>query len=387
MGAERKQHRRRPKRSRRVLWGEHFSAGGKMVSSALPSHAPGVARRNRSPSLVDLMDALRIVPDDNGRDHLLDQLRSAAGPVVVAFINAQAMNIAWRDLAFRQCLGEADFVLRDGIGMKVGLSALGRTPGLNMNGTDFIPQLLRYMSPATAAFFGSELRFAAAAAINAEKIGIEPLAIRGGFERDTIYIDLAARTRPEIIVLGMGMPKQERVALMMRDALVHPCIIIAGGAIIDFMAAKFPRAPRMLRNAGLEWLFRLSLEPRRLASRYLGGNVSFLLKMAFMRAALRSFGSPLPDEDECGPGGQAPPEMACDDTFVAPASRVGQPSGIIVDKRFQDAEEAAPAIARLTSGDHQLAAQMRRIAGYRRVETVAAAESWMVQKRSAARDT
>jgi hypothetical protein len=82
----------------------------------------------------------------------------------------------------------------------------------------------------------------------------------------------------------MGMPKQERVALLLRDALAHPCVIVAGGAILDFLAGRFPRAPRALRRVGLEWLYRLAFEPRRLASRYLLGNAAFLWRIAMIAA-------------------------------------------------------------------------------------------------------
>jgi exopolysaccharide biosynthesis WecB/TagA/CpsF family protein len=247
----------------------------------------------RSPALIDFLDALTIVPDEAGRDDLLASISAPPEPTVIGFVNAQAVNLAWRDVAFRQSLAEADILLRDGIGMKIGLRVLGRQYGLNMNGTDVIPLLMKAMAPCRAAFFGSALTHAIDAALNAEKWGIEPTAVRGGFEADTVYVNEAMRTKPDLIVLGMGMPKQERVALMIRDAMTRPCVIVAGGAIIDFMSGRFPRAPLALRALGLEWLFRMTLEPRRLAGRYLIGNAAFLLRIAAIRAALRSFASPL----------------------------------------------------------------------------------------------
>jgi exopolysaccharide biosynthesis WecB/TagA/CpsF family protein len=247
----------------------------------------------RSPALIDFLDALTIVRDEAGRQRLLARICNSPEPTVLGFVNAQAVNLAWQDVAFRQNLAEADILLRDGIGMKVGLRMLGRECGLNMNGTDLIPLLMKEMAPCRAAFFGSALTYAIDAALNAERWGIEPAAVRGGFEADTVYVNEAMRTKPELIILGMGMPKQERVALMIRDAMTRPCVIVAGGAIIDFMSGRFPRAPSAFRAAGLEWLFRVALEPRRLASRYLVGNVAFLLRIAAIRAALRSFACPL----------------------------------------------------------------------------------------------
>jgi UDP-N-acetyl-D-mannosaminuronic acid transferase (WecB/TagA/CpsF family) len=68
-------------------------------------------------------------------------------------------------------------------------------------------------------------------------------------------------------------------ALLARQ-LPGPLLIVNGGAILDFMAHRFKRAPRVLRRLGLEWLFRLLLEPARLWRRYLLGNLVFLWRAA-----------------------------------------------------------------------------------------------------------
>jgi len=91
-------------------------------------------------------------------------------------------------------------------------------------------------------------------------------------------VRLAAAHRPAIIVLGMGMPRQEEVAGLLRAALGFPCLIICGGAIIDFLGGKTSRAPAWLRRAGLEWAFRLALEPGRLFRRYVIGNPLFIAR-------------------------------------------------------------------------------------------------------------
>jgi exopolysaccharide biosynthesis WecB/TagA/CpsF family protein len=254
------------------------------AASTIPIAA---ASFDRAARLLRLVDSVRLVAGDAARARLLEELGTTSGPFVLAFVNAPAVNAAWRSGDFLQSLMEADLRLRDGTGMAIALRALGRNPGLDMNGTDFIPALVGALAPRRAAFFGSELRFAAAAATACQSLGVEPVAIRGGFEPDLVYVDLAARTRPELILLGMGMPKQERVALLMRDALAHPCVIVSGGAILDFLARRYPRAPLLMRRLGAEWVYRLALEPRRLASRYLVGNLAFLWRVALIRSLSR----------------------------------------------------------------------------------------------------
>jgi exopolysaccharide biosynthesis WecB/TagA/CpsF family protein len=75
----------------------------------------------------------------------------------------------------------------------------------------------------------------------------------------------------------MGMPKQEIVAARLAASGV-PCLIVCGGAILDFLGGKVSRAPQWVRGLGCEWVFRLLSEPKRLFSRYVVGNPLFILR-------------------------------------------------------------------------------------------------------------
>ena len=109
--------------------------------------------------------------------------------------------------------------------------------------------------------------------------------IANGFLQAASYAELAAAQQPGLIVLGMGMPKQEQVAVHLRSQLHHPCLIVRGGAIIDFLGGKVVRAPRWMRQCNLEWLYRLALEPKRLFKRYVMGNPKFLMRAAMLSTA------------------------------------------------------------------------------------------------------
>lgn len=76
------------------------------------------------------------------------------------------------------------------------------------------------------------------------------------------------RHRPHLLLVGMGMPRQERWILENMDDL-SANVILPCGACIDYVAGELPVAPRWMARIGLEWLFRLMTEPRRLAKRYL----------------------------------------------------------------------------------------------------------------------
>ena len=79
----------------------------------------------------------------------------------------------------------------------------------------------------------------------------------------------------DVVWVGLGAPKQEVLSHRLRAAKVAPAIVTIG-ATFDFVAGTKPRAPKLLRACGLEWLFRVTLEPRRLWRRYLVGNVQFV---------------------------------------------------------------------------------------------------------------
>jgi N-acetylglucosaminyldiphosphoundecaprenol N-acetyl-beta-D-mannosaminyltransferase len=211
---------------------------------------------------------------------LLAHLAQPQGPFVLAFANAHAMNCLASSAPFFYALRSADMVLRDGAGMAALFKLLRLQPGLNLNGTDLIPQLLRLFDGRGIAFFGTQepylqraLQFSAR-----EFAPRSDFVSAHGFHDTGVYTGLAQQHRPALIVLGMGMPKQEQVAASLRAALPFPCLIVCGGAIIDFLGGKTPRAPLWMRRTGLEWAFRLVMEPRRLFQRYVIGNPLFLLR-------------------------------------------------------------------------------------------------------------
>jgi N-acetylglucosaminyldiphosphoundecaprenol N-acetyl-beta-D-mannosaminyltransferase len=82
--------------------------------------------------------------------------------------------------------------------------------------------------------------------------------------------------RPDLILVALGCPKQEILIHCIADA-VRPAVCIGVGAGLDFLAGAVPRAPRWMSGAGLEWLYRLAREPRRLWRRYLIRDPKFFL--------------------------------------------------------------------------------------------------------------
>lgn len=249
--------------------------------------APAAGAGPWQPRWQELVKAVVRVHSASGEEQLLESLSSPAEPLVLAFVNSHAMNSAAVSGKFFDAIMSADLVLRDGIGMEILFRLLNQEPGLNLNGTDLIPKIVRRYAGRPIALFGTQEPYLGQARANllaSLAPGSDCIAAHG-FDDIAAYVRLAAAHRPSLIVLGMGMPRQEEVAGVLRAALGFPCLIVCGGAIIDFMGGKTRRAPRWMRRTGLEWAFRLALEPRRLFRRYAIGNPLFIARALSLAAA------------------------------------------------------------------------------------------------------
>lgn len=101
-----------------------------------------------------------------------------------------------------------------------------------------------------------------------------PFIKKAEFEKQEI-IDKINESKPDILWVGLGSPKQDFWMALHRNKLNVP-VMIGVGAAFDFLAGTKAQAPRWMQPLGLEWLFRLCCEPRRLWKRYLIGNTKFI---------------------------------------------------------------------------------------------------------------
>lgn len=236
--------------------------------------------------VLALIDTIRLVHSDEQRRDLIRSLGKVDKPTTLSFVNVHAVNLCWAANPVLDAFRASDLVLRDGVGLAAGMKALGIDPGLNMNGTDFIPLLLRSLPKRRLAIYGTATPWLERARIHLEQTTPHLIAdMLHGFHPADRYLESARRHRPEIILLAMGMPRQEEIAVRLKQALDHPVLIINGGAIVDFMAGRFDRAPVAVQRLGLEWAFRMAQEPRRLYRRYIHGGFRFARNVMLLRRA------------------------------------------------------------------------------------------------------
>ena len=253
-------------------------------SSASPSKPPAWPHRWRQ-----LVQRIERVPGEAATGDVLRRLSQPQRPTILGFVNAHAMNSAAGSAGFYETLVSADTLLRDGSGMATLFSLLGMPPGCNLNGTDFIPRLIAQFNGRTMALLGTREPglSRAASAVALQLAPRSHLTLAHGFLPVGDYVSLMQSQPCELIVLGMGMPRQEEVAHRLRAQLDYPCLIVCGGAIIDFLGGKTARAPAWMRRMGMEWLYRLMLEPGRMFKRYVLGNPLFLARALRLRLAQR----------------------------------------------------------------------------------------------------
>lgn len=120
------------------------------------------------------------------------------------------------------------------------------------------------------------------------------LGTQAGIERTAAAV---SRAKPDIVFVGLGFPKQERLALHLLDA--HPGTFFVGcGGSITMVAGDTPRAPMWMQTAGLEWSHRLFLEPRRLARRYLVDDAPYAARLLLRALLHRLAGANGPAQNE-----------------------------------------------------------------------------------------
>ncbi len=228
-----------------------------------------------------LIARLTVCEDEAMVDDLIQDLAAAGdGVKILSFVNAHAVMRSTREPEFFNFLIHSDWLLRDGSGMAMLMRRMGGNPGLNLNGTDLIPRLLESVAKDhKIALLGTREPRLGLAANRLRAMGFEHITMVDGFQPDQAYIDHVRREDPHLVILAMGMPKQERIAHgLAADPQVAASqrLLINGGAILDFLSGEVNRAPYWMRRIGIEWLYRLLREPRRMYPRF-RDSVSFAL--------------------------------------------------------------------------------------------------------------
>ncbi len=208
----------------------------------------------------------------------------------IFFLNAHCFNTAQKNREYRDAINSSDLLLNDGVGIKIASLLSGLSLRENLNGTDLIPEILKLAAKKNKRvyFLGGLDGVAEKASVNVKRSlpGLDIAGSHTGFfgtddEKD--LIDKIEESGAELLIIGMGVPRQELWAVRNKQLLKKVKIIIAGGAILDFLSGRIKRAPLWLRKVGMEWLYRLYIEPSRMWKRYIPGNFIFFINLFKIR--------------------------------------------------------------------------------------------------------
>jgi exopolysaccharide biosynthesis WecB/TagA/CpsF family protein len=222
---------------------------------------------------------------------------AATAPAVITSANGQVISMCAADPAARELFLAADLIHADGMPLVFASRWKSRRPlPERVATTDLFHDVAAVAQARDASFYllgGS--RDVIATAVRKVREQYPRLRIAGfrhGYSRregdeDAVIAGIEA-ARPEILWIGMGAPLELAFALRNRERLRHVGLIKTSGGLFDFLAQKNSRAPDWMQAAGLEWLYRLALEPRRLFLRYLTTNPHALYVLLTARGERRS---------------------------------------------------------------------------------------------------
>jgi N-acetylglucosaminyldiphosphoundecaprenol N-acetyl-beta-D-mannosaminyltransferase len=217
-------------------------------------------------------------------------------PSTIAYANVHVLNTAHNDDWLRTFLNGADLCFCDGNGVRLGASILGQYLPERMTGADWIWDLAREAEGRLRIYWigghpGATKRAAAALVARYGKLTIETdhgFHTRTGLEDEECIARINGYD-PDIVLVGMGTPIQERWVEQRRHR-IRAKVVWCLGATADFVAGDLRRGPSWL-NQHAEWLSRLVIEPRRLWRRYLLGNTAFVARVLWARVRAGTAGN------------------------------------------------------------------------------------------------
>ena len=208
-------------------------------------------------------------------------------PALIVTPNIDHIIKLQEDAEFREVYKHADLVLADGMPLLWAASFLGKPLKEKISGSDLFPKLCEVAAQKRwRLFFLGGREGAADKAAEVLTRRYPGLNVAGtycpsfGFEKDDAenkkIVGLIRAVKPDILFVGLGAPKQEKWIYRHKDQYQVP-VSIGIGVSFEFVAGMVKRAPVWMQKAGLEWFWRLMMEPGRLWKRYLIDDMYFFL--------------------------------------------------------------------------------------------------------------
>jgi exopolysaccharide biosynthesis WecB/TagA/CpsF family protein len=215
----------------------------------------------------------------------IERLHRRPSPALIAYINAHSINLATQNASYRDILVGSDLNLNDGSGVALAARIHGRRFKENLNGSDFNGDILRLAArlgwPVYLLGAVEGVADRAADRLRSQIEGLNIVGTHSGYWQESSAADVAVTIRAsgaDLVMVAMGNPRQEEwLATHLESTGAR--VGVGVGAFLDFTAGVVPRSPGWMNQFGVEWMWRLLQEPRRLWRRYIVGNPLFLARV------------------------------------------------------------------------------------------------------------
>jgi N-acetylglucosaminyldiphosphoundecaprenol N-acetyl-beta-D-mannosaminyltransferase len=215
---------------------------------------------------------------------------------LILYANAHALNLTSTHHWLRDFFNRAELVFCDGAGVIFAAKLLGRTIPARITYADWMWQLAQFAAEHSLSLFllGSKPGIAQKAATRLmERFpGLQIVGTHHGYFDKSVgsadneaVIQQINVVKPNILIVGFGMPLQEHWLLENR-ARIDANVVLTGGAVFDYISGELRRGPKWMTENGMEWLARMLVEPRRLWKRYVIGNPLFLWRVCKQRLGI-----------------------------------------------------------------------------------------------------
>ncbi|MHB9133141.1 MAG: WecB/TagA/CpsF family glycosyltransferase [Armatimonadota bacterium] len=201
---------------------------------------------------------------------LIDSFIRSRRPHHIFTADASGIELAQHDSELLEIIRLADLVTPDGAGVLLGTNLLGQRLPERVSGVDLVEAIsaLAAQQGHLVYLFGAAEGVAQAAAeqLQARHPGLTVVGIRNGYftpEDEPAIVREIAEKRPDVLFVALGIPKQEKFIRGHFEELGVPVMIGIGGSF-DVISGRLQRAPHWMQRSGLEWLYRLRQDPKRL---------------------------------------------------------------------------------------------------------------------------
>ncbi len=194
--------------------------------------------------------------------------------------NGQVLALCDKDQAFRTLMLKADQIHADGMPMVLFSRLFSKRPlSERVATTDLVHEVARLAEDRGVSFYflgaSEEVNAKAVETMQQTYPKLAFAGRRNGYfspdEEDAVVAEIN-EARPDILWIGLGVPLEQQFIARNIDRLTGVGVVKTSGGLFDFISGKSSRAPQWMQDAGLEWMYRVSREPRRLGMRYLTTN-------------------------------------------------------------------------------------------------------------------